>query len=784
MKTQRFNRIAQDNLPDMSVSPVFNGGKKKLTNFTVGKKLKNHQKNLIPLKSSSSSTAGSNPSNNANLGPRHCFVNEAAEEDSSDDEPESESDEETRFVKEETPELASEFWQLQKLIKYTKAGNQTATTVALCLLKNYQLGSRSIQRAIREMGGLEVLVNLLETKDIKCQLGSLGVLSQMGNCSETRRYLVDLGIISPLIELLKHPAKDIRILTAETMASIAMMRKARKQIRIRSGIALILDAMDIPESVLNRNSDQLNESERQDIAVAIACAKVLASLSSSPKIKEELRKHGVVFFMSRFLRSLHIDLIIPIMGAIQQCADLNVFRLAFEQMGIITDIVRLLCDGEAADSKQMQNSIANQHKINSTIENTLNETESYNNDKVNEKLVQMEKERLKLQENCAQAIFKCATNKLTRDMVRQSGGLDPLCRLVQNERVRMNKPLLAAVTGAIWKCAISPENVTRFNQNGLVASLVPLLEENEDEEVLAHVVGILAECCVDPANRAILRINNGLPKLIRLLSGTYEPLLENLPLVIKECAEDEQCMDVINDPSHALDGVRLVWSLLKHPSNIVKCNACRALVPCIKSAKDSAEMVRAFVGGLELTVSILDSDDNQVLAAVCATIAAIAVDPENLGILTDHGVVKKLAKLVHTQDEQLQANLTLAIAFCCEWDRNNYEFGRLNAVAPLVNYANSKNKDVLKGVCIAFYHLSKEPLNCVTMHTCGVIKHVLRLVGSEDPEVQIAAATTIRHIRKLALTTEKLHFGSELRPIKIMVAVMNYLAEILSSYPN
>lgn len=107
-------------------------------------------------------------------------------------------------------------------------------------------------------------------------------------------------------------------------------------------------------------------------------------------------------------------------------------------------------------------------------------------------------------------------------------------------------------------------------------------------------------------------------------------------------------MDVINDPSHSLDGVRLVWSLLKHPSNIIKRNACRALVPCIKNAKDSPEMVRAFVGGLELTVSILDSDDTQVLAAVCATIAAIAVNPENLGILTDHGVVKKLAKLVHT----------------------------------------------------------------------------------------------------------------------------------------
>lgn len=305
---------------------------------------------------------------------------------------------------------------------------------------------------------------------------------------------------------------------------------------------------------------------------------------------------------------------------------------------------------------------------------------------------------------------------------------------------------------------MSSENVIRFNQNELVASIIPLLEENEDEDVLTNAVGALAECCKDPKNRDVLRTNDGIQKLIRLLSATYEPLLENLPMVIKECAESEECMDIINDPGHVLDGVRLIWSLLKHPSNVIKRNACFALVPCIKHAKDSPQMVRAFVGGLELTVSLLESEDNQVLSAVCATIAEIAIDPENLGILTDHGVVKKLADLVNTEDEDLRANLTLAIAFCCEWGQNNYEFGKLNAVAPLVNYLSSQNKNVLKGVCIAFYHLSKEPLNCITMHTCGVVKHVLRLVGSEDSEVQIAAATTIRHIRKLAITAENFHY--------------------------
>lgn len=123
---------------------------------------------------------------------------------------------------------------------------------------------------------------------------------------------------------------------------------------------------------------------------------------------------------------------------------------------------------------------------------------------------------------------------------------------------------------------------------------------------------------------------------------------------MKECAENTQCMDIINDPGHKLDGVRLIWSLLKHPNDIIKTNACLALVPCIKYAKDSPEMVRAFVGGLELTVSLLDSTNPKVLSAVCATIAVIALDPENLGILTDHGVVSKLACLAKTVNINLQ----------------------------------------------------------------------------------------------------------------------------------
>lgn len=62
--------------------------------------------------------------------------------------------------------------------------------------------------------------------------------------------------------------------------------------------------------------------------------------------------------------------------------------------------------------------------------------------------------------------------------------------------------------------------------------------------------------------------------------------------------------------------------------------------------QESGELVRSFVGGLELIVSLLKSDDTKVLACVCAAISKVATDRENLAVISDHGVVGLLAQLV------------------------------------------------------------------------------------------------------------------------------------------
>lgn len=67
--------------------------------------------------------------------------------------------------------------------------------------------------------------------------------------------------------------------------------------------------------------------------------------------------------------------------------------------------------------------------------------------------------------------LQCAEDKQTRDLVRKYKGLKPLVSLLSKVD---NKQLLAAATGAIWKCSISMENVAKYAwTRGL--TLLPLI---------------------------------------------------------------------------------------------------------------------------------------------------------------------------------------------------------------------------------------------------------------------------------------------------------------------
>ena len=125
---------------------------------------------------------------------------------------------------------------------------------------------------------------------------------------------------------------------------------------------------------------------------------------------------------------------------------------------------------------------------------------------------------------------------------RLHGGLEPLVELIKDSENSTNKKLLAAVTGALWKVSSDPDNVERLIDLGIVPTLIMLLLENSDAlddlqfnplkiSVLTNVVGALAECAKHQDNRDLIKNEDGLAPLIKLIGTNHPELLVNVRLV-------------------------------------------------------------------------------------------------------------------------------------------------------------------------------------------------------------------------------------------------------------
>jgi hypothetical protein len=59
-----------------------------------------------------------------------------------------------------------------------QGGNQTATVIALCSMRDFNLAQETCQLAIRDVGGLEILINLLDTDEVKCKVSGFVTVAE------------------------------------------------------------------------------------------------------------------------------------------------------------------------------------------------------------------------------------------------------------------------------------------------------------------------------------------------------------------------------------------------------------------------------------------------------------------------------------------------------------------------------------------------------------------------------------------------------------------------------
>lgn len=601
------------------------------------------------------------------------------------------SDEDEDLTRKVKPELTSEYWDIHKLIKFLKVGNPTATVIALCALRDVSIEQESSQLAILELGGIGILLNILKTDHWPCVVGSLKILRVITNTKRINTEIYRLGGIQQLIECLQHKMKEIQSLAAETLSHLVTFRLAYSAFRRAGGIKHLVNIIQ-PE---NKKRGRPPLRDEEDLQLTCSACKALWSCSKNQKNIRAIRAAGAVPILASLLVRGTDDVILPAMGIIQECASEPAFREDIRREGMVEGIVKHLKKGDVA-----------------------------------------------LKTQCAKALFKCAEDDSTRELIFRFGGLELLVQMMTSRSSEDNE-LLAATVGALWKCALNKNNVRRLEQFGAVKALILLLKNPEQSnEVLANTLGAVHEFAYSKRTLLTLKDERVIPVVVRTLSITESAVLVNATRLLAISAKEGSCRSTI---LHT-DGLRLLWSLLKFPDPKVVAGAADAIGACVVDEEESADIVRSFVGGLQLITNLLRSDDKQVLMSVNRAIINIGKDRENLSILTDYEVVPLLVQLVNTEDEELKRWVAEAIATCSGLDKNVKTFS--SAVVPLADsLKGSSGVAVKRAIACALERLSRDPYNCFLIHQHDALKTLLTLTGSEDERVQEAAAGCIKNMR-------------------------------------
>ncbi|XP_066974248.1 outer dynein arm-docking complex subunit 2 [Macrobrachium rosenbergii] len=721
------------------------------------------------------------------------------QEDDEDSDEGQEEEEDLYQMDPQTAETSPDYWQIHKMVKYLKAGNATCTAVALVGLKDCGLHQEVCQVALKMVGGLEVLLNILRTSNLRCNVGALQVLEAACGHVTTRATVYKLGGLQVLQGLVGHNSVEVKGLAASVLAQVCALSTARSALIRDDGIPKLV-------SLLRGDPNTLCNDSEMGAAVEGA-ARALWACSVSRAGRNALLRAGGLELMGQLLCIQKTSLLIPVVGVIHQCLTETAFRERVEQAGYTSALVKLL----HSPSKQLQVLATKAIARCSVLETTSNRLVKEGGLEVLVNLLKQEAEpytKAIIEKDPAFARDTGLVSDVTGGGVNLSrkASMMPDAGAAASQVQEQPPPkegednagqpegqdqdedtdvslmdhmetagggisggggggegttvgdseLLEAVSEAIWHVSMIPEHVPALKDLTTVPILVALLH-HDDEKVLTNVVGALGEASCDQECCMILLRGGGVTTLIQLLRRTSDKLLLNVTRALGSCAADNDALDALLQQ----DGLRLLWSHLKNPNCRVQASAANAICTCLqRETEELAEVVRSLVGGIELLVSLLESDSEAVLSAVCAAIAKIAQDPQNLAIMTDYGAVTSLSKLAVRENDSLRPYLAEAIAACCVSRETGLLFGQAGAVAPLVQYLETDDSKIRRPTCRALHRLSLEPENCVTLHQSGAVPLLLEMLGSEDEVVQEAAADCLRNIRLLALQRCKMQTRS------------------------
>ncbi|KAG7174530.1 Armadillo repeat-containing protein gudu-like, partial [Homarus americanus] len=511
---------------------------------------------------------------------------EDAEDEVEEEEDEEEEEEDLYQLDLQSAELSTDYWQIHKMVKYLKVGNATCTTIALVGLKDCGLHQEVCQIALKMVGGLEVLLNILRTSNLRCNVGALQVLEAACGHVTTRATVHKLGGLQVLQGLVGHSQVEVQGLAASVLAQVCGLSSARAALIRNDGVATLVALLRVDPNTLSTDTE---------LAVAVeGAARALWACSVCKSGRAALLRAGGLELVGRLLSVSRPTLLVPVVGVIHQCIAEAVFRERVEASGYTSALVKLLHSpfphlqvlatkalarpsmmpeggGSVAGTGQpLVNALGDgDGGVAEPEASVLGDLNHYNAEKAAE--ISPEEEEQK------QQVGELQSSSIISEEAQQQEGTETNMLKSGAGAAVGDSELLEAVSEAIWHVSLLPEHVTAVKDLTAVPVLVALLHHN-DEKVLTNVVGALGEVAGDPDCCMTLLRGGGVTTLIQLLRRTSDKLLLNVTRALGSCAAEEEALSALLQQ----DGLRLLWSHLKNPNCRVQASAANAICTCLQ----------------------------------------------------------------------------------------------------------------------------------------------------------------------------------------------------------
>lgn len=569
----------------------------------------------------------------------------------------SDNEDETRGKREVYYEPTPEYWQLQKLVKYLRAGNQTATCIALAAMRDCDLDQPQNQMAMRDNGALELLVNLLDTDHMLCIQGSLKILCQLSTNAFVRTSMKDLDAIKPLIKHLADVDPQTQCLAAQVLANCGQNGPSRALIRKYNGIRRLVNLLQF-----------------LDEEVARCAALALCSCSKSAKIKDAMKDFNALHLLGRLLTSKNEQLLVPVVGTLYQFALTESYRDSIRDQGMIEKLVSVL---------------------------------------------QQSKHR-ELQTRCAMTIFKCAENSRTRDIIQKVDGLKPLVslldvssgkdllsavtgaiwkcaqgRAIVEQFIKMGgvKKLIALlagqqeevlinIVGALGACAQIAEGRAALREANGLGPLVQLLKSS-DPKLLVNATKAVGSCALDIDCMAIIDKMDGVRLMWSLLKSDNTQVQASAAWAISPCIENAK--DAGEMVRSFVGGLELVVSLLKSDNTQVLASVCAAIA---KIARDEENLaVITDHGVVQMLAKLTSTKDDVLRASLAEAIANCCPCGSNRAAFGAAKAVGPLAQFLKSTNKNVHRATTTALNQLSQNNNNcvqMHEFGVVTLLLDLI----------------------------------------------------------------------------------------------------